>query len=379
MTPEPGFMSPRFRPIFGFHRYLETLEEILREGNKHASPLLAGTPPPTHARRTFGSRTSRALKSTSQGTRAVAPPATRARNRRGSAEARPARRREKNARLRPSRRDGRRTRAMATMTTTRLATTRVECDDAMDVDDACADRTTEEIIVAAYRRDADAVASALRRCSPATTADMSLSRAAAVKLLGEDVYLGSHSWSTQEDFPVMYFAGARSSRPRPGRARVSPARPHAQIAHTTAAVFCFFPRNFSFCRVTSPRTVGPGADTRVATRRASPATRRPAIREPDAAPDDLPARVPRDRGRAWMPRAFASRVRSEKKRHGSSGAPRATRRARRESSWRAIFCASEIVFAARFGFRPNRFDSFFRSRDFFFSSASAPRRPLCDF
>jgi hypothetical protein len=140
---------------------------------------------------------------------------------------------------------------MATMTTTRLATTRVEYDDAMDVDDAGADRTTEEIIVAAYRRDADAVASALRQCSPATTADMSLSRAAAVKLLGEDVYLGSHSWSTQEDFPVMYFAGARSSRPRPGRARVSPARPHAQIAHTTAAVLCFFPRNFSFCRVIS--------------------------------------------------------------------------------------------------------------------------------
>ena len=112
---------------------------------------------------------------------------------------------------------------MATMTTTRLATTRVEVDDAMDVDDESADRTTEEIIVAAYRRDADAVASALRRCSPATTADMSLSRAKAVSLLGEDVYLGSHSWSTQEDFPVMYFAGARPSRPRPGRARASPA------------------------------------------------------------------------------------------------------------------------------------------------------------
>ena len=130
---------------------------------------------------------------------------------------------------------------MATMTTTRLATTRAEFDDAMDVDDASADRTTEEIIVAAYRRDADAVASALRRCSPATTADMSLSRAKAVSLLGEDVYLGSHSWSTQEDFPVMYFAGTRSSRPRPGRARVSPARPHARkIAHDPA-VFWLFP------------------------------------------------------------------------------------------------------------------------------------------
>ena len=377
MTPEPGFMSPRFRPIFGFHRYLETLEEILREGNKHASPLLAGTPPPTHARRTFGSRTSRALKSTSQGTRAVAPPATRARNRRGSAEARPARRREKNARLRPSRRDGRRTRAMATMTTTRLATTRVECDDAMDVDDACADRTTEEIIVAAYRRDADAVASALRRCSPATTADMSLSRAAAVKLLGEDVYLGSHSWSTQEDFPVMYFAGARSSRPRPGRARVSPARPHAQIAHTTAAVFCFFPRNFSFCRVTSPRTVGPGAGTRVASRRASPATRRPAIREPAAAPDDLPARVPRDRGRAWMPRAFASRVRSEKKRHGSSGAPRGAPDGNPAGG--RYFARPRLSSRRGSDFvKPFRFFFSF-SLDFFFSSASAPRRPLRDF
>ena len=127
------------------------------------------------------------------------------------------------------------------MTTTRLAKARVECDDAMDVDDASADRTTEEVIVAAYRRDADAVASALRRCSPATTAGMSLSRAAAVSLLGEDVYLGSHSWSTQEDFPVMYFAGTRSSRPRPGRARVSPARPHARkIAHDPA-VFWLFP------------------------------------------------------------------------------------------------------------------------------------------
>ena len=266
---------------------------------------------------------------------------------------------------------------MATMTTTRLATTRVEYDDAMDVDDAGADRTTEEIIVAAYRRDADAVASALRQCSPATTADMSLSRAAAVKLLGEDVYLGSHSWSTQEDFPVMYFAGARSSRPRPGRARVSPARPHAQIAHTTAAVLCFFPRNFNFLpRHLSPRTVGPGAGTRVASRRASPATRRPAIREPDAAPDDLPARVPRDRGRAWMPRAFASRARCEKSGIRSSGCT--TRRPRRESSWRAIFCASEIVLGrSRFGFRqklPNRFDFFFSLARFFFFVLAAPRR-----
>jgi hypothetical protein len=49
---------------------------------------------------------------------------------------------------------------------------------------------------------------ALAKCSKHTTAALSLSRAAAVSLLGEDVYLGSHSWSTQEDFPVMYFAGA---------------------------------------------------------------------------------------------------------------------------------------------------------------------------
>jgi len=132
---------------------------------------------------------------------------------------------------------------MATMTTTRLATTRVEVDDAMDVDDASADRTTEEIIVAAYRRDADAVASALRRCSPATTADMSLSRAKAVSLLGEDVYLGSHSWSTQEDFPVMYFAGARPSRPRPGRARASPAPARTrEIRATSRHAFLAFSR-----------------------------------------------------------------------------------------------------------------------------------------
>jgi hypothetical protein len=132
---------------------------------------------------------------------------------------------------------------MATMTTTRLATTRVEFDDAMDVDDASADRTTEEIIVAAYRRDADAVASALRRCSPATTADMSLSRAKAVSLLGEDVYLGSHSWSTQEDFPVMYFAGARPSRPRPGRARASPAPARTrEIRATSRHAFLAFSR-----------------------------------------------------------------------------------------------------------------------------------------
>ena len=266
---------------------------------------------------------------------------------------------------------------MATMTTTRLATTRVEYDDAMDVDDAGADRTTEEIIVAAYRRDADAVASALRQCSPATTADMSLSRAAAVKLLGEDVYLGSHSWSTQEDFPVMYFAGARSSRPRPGRARVSPARPHAQIAHTTAAVLCFFPRNFNFLpRHLSPRTVGPGAGTRVASRRASPATRRPAIREPDAAPDDLPARVPRDRGRAWMPRAFASRARCEKSGIRSSGAPRGApdgnpaggryfARPRLSSGVLGLDFAKNCQTVSIF---------FFRSRSIFFFVLAAPRR-----
>jgi hypothetical protein len=124
---------------------------------------------------------------------------------------------------------------MATVTTTRLVETYVECADAMDVDDSIVDRTTEEIIIAAYRRDADAVASALKRCSPATAADMSLSRAAAVSLLGEDVYLGSHSWSTQEDFPVMYFAGACRDR-TPARLVRAHTRSHPRARHPTRLV-----------------------------------------------------------------------------------------------------------------------------------------------
>ena len=100
----------------------------------------------------------------------------------------------------------------------------------MDVECSVPPRLSEEdyareIILAAYHRDAARVASVLRLCGPKATAEMSLSRAAAVQLLGEDVYLGSHSWSTQEGFPVMYFAGertraSRSSAPFP--ARISP-------------------------------------------------------------------------------------------------------------------------------------------------------------
>lgn len=110
----------------------------------------------------------------------------------------------------------------------------VQADEAepMDVECSVPPRLSEEdyareIILAAYHRDAARVASVLRLCGPKATAEMSLSRAAAVQLLGQDVYLGSHSWSTQEGFPVMYFAGertraSRSSAPFP--ARISPPR-----------------------------------------------------------------------------------------------------------------------------------------------------------
>ena len=66
---------------------------------------------------------------------------------------------------------------------------------------------TRAIVFAAYRGDAERVKFVLRHCAPGTVANMSLTRAAAVELLGQNVYLGSHSWSTQEGFPVMYFAG----------------------------------------------------------------------------------------------------------------------------------------------------------------------------
>ena len=95
--------------------------------------------------------------------------------------------------------------------------------EAMDVDEPHGDSVAEEIILAAYRKDAVTVAECLKRCTPEATAEMSLSRAAAVELLGEDVYLGSHSWSTQEGFPVMYFAGANPGFRR--RATHAPAPP----------------------------------------------------------------------------------------------------------------------------------------------------------
>ena len=150
-----------------------------------------------------------------------------------------ARRREKNAN---------RTRAWRgtaeDMTTTVVhAATTVEAlirDDeakAMDVDEPHVDSVSEEIILATYRKDAVTVAECLKRCTPETTAEMSLSRAAAVQLLGEDVYLGSHSWSTQEGFPVMYFAGANPGFRR--RAVHAPAPPSRGAGRETCRVFVF--------------------------------------------------------------------------------------------------------------------------------------------
>ena len=108
---------------------------------------------------------------------------------------------------------------------------------AMDVDEPHVDSVSEEIILATYRKDAVTVAECLKRCTPETTAEMSLSRAAAVQLLGEDVYLGSHSWSTQEGFPVMYFAGANPGFRR--RAVHAPAPPSRGAGRETCRVFVF--------------------------------------------------------------------------------------------------------------------------------------------
>lgn len=114
--------------------------------------------------------------------------------------------------------------AMATVT---VAPTRVASESASQCTTSAPTATdcdlTKEIILAAYRQDAKKVKEVLTRCEAGATAGMSLSRSAAVELLGEEVYLGSHSWSTQEGFPVMYFAGAsrlgtrRARRPRPPR------------------------------------------------------------------------------------------------------------------------------------------------------------------
>ena len=84
------------------------------------------------------------------------------------------------------------------------------------------DDPTREIVLAAYRGDVARVSRVLRRCgADAPLAEMSLTRADALTLLGENVYLGSHSWSTQEGFPVMYFAGERSEHRIPPRRRVN--------------------------------------------------------------------------------------------------------------------------------------------------------------
>ena len=100
----------------------------------------------------------------------------------------------------------------------------------------CEEDYTREITLAAYHRDAARVASVLRLCGPKSVAEMSLSRAAAVQLLGEDVYLGSHSWSTQEGFPVMYFAGETTFAPparAPFPARIFPARPNPAESYSS--------------------------------------------------------------------------------------------------------------------------------------------------
>jgi hypothetical protein len=140
--------------------------------------------------------------------------------------------------------------AMATVTTTAshglvagAQATTPPADDgacAMELDEPKRDRLAEEIILAAYRKDAATVASCLKRCSASATAEMSLSRAAAVELLGESVYLGSHSWSTQEGFPVMYFAGAFSSRPLELAARrASPGGGAGRRNHPNPPMFVF--------------------------------------------------------------------------------------------------------------------------------------------
>lgn len=140
--------------------------------------------------------------------------------------------------------------AMATVTTTAshglvagAQATTPPADDgacAMELDEPKRDRLAEEIILAAYRKDAATVASCLKRCSASATAEMSLSRAAAVELLGESVYLGSHSWSTQEGFPVMYFAGAFSSRPlEPAARRASPGGGAGRRNHPNPPMFVF--------------------------------------------------------------------------------------------------------------------------------------------
>ena len=124
------------------------------------------------------------------------------------------------------------------------------------------DDPTREIVLAAYRGDVARVSRVLRRCgADAPLAEMSLTRADALTLLGENVYLGSHSWSTQEGFPVMYFAGERSEHRIPPRRRVNSRvagreiQPTVLVSRTTTTQqerrflhvltvrpFCVFPR-----------------------------------------------------------------------------------------------------------------------------------------
>ena len=202
-------------------------------------------------------------------------------------------------------------RPRASMTATKTVPPRasgasaVQADEAepMDVECSVPPRLSEEdyareIILAAYHRDAARVASVLQVCGPEATAEMSLSRAAAVQLLGEDVYLGSHSWSTQEGFPVMYFAGertraSRSSAPFP--ARISPPRKRVSRNRGKAAVGNDSARGRRFFSTPLPRRnlgCAPRPDRSLALERPRTPPREP-VRRPRGEPRAIfPARRP---------------------------------------------------------------------------------------
>jgi hypothetical protein len=101
---------------------------------------------------------------------------------------------------------------------------------------------TRAIILAAYKGNAARVADLLLGGVSAT---VSIARKDAVELLGEDVYLGSHSWSTQEGFPVMYFAGECWTRRRRPRA-MPPSRPSRDARPPVASLEVTFSRE-SLC------------------------------------------------------------------------------------------------------------------------------------
>ena len=205
---------------------------------------------------------------------------------------------------------------------------------AMDVDEPHVDSVSEEIILATYRKDAVTVAECLKRCTPETTAEMSLSRAAAVQLLGEDVYLGSHSWSTQEGFPVMYFAGANPGFRR--RAVHAPAPPSRGAGRETCRVFVFsrernrlLPSHRASNRLSRPLS-RPDETYRAGSYPNEHATVAPTTRYPEDGPSrrcDTPSRAP--------PRGPAPRPPREK-RH-TWFFPRQL-----ESSVDAIFCHVEV-------------------------------------